>query len=221
VALGLVELLSRVGFYRPIVSGVPDNDLELIRSRDQVPDDRIGDAYTAAQRLTSARPSVPAWDESSSGSSRSNRPATSWWSRGPTSLGRRRSNSRSTPESPNTSDYRSWRSSTGTAAEFVERIVFGRDSFGEDAIAAIIVNRVEPAALETLDDALAPTELDDPVWAIAEEPTLRQPSLDQRPYVLAGGEVVVIGTTDWVFGLAVDAAVSKVTANSLDRYVGR
>jgi len=86
---------------------------------------------------------------------------------------------------------------------------------------AIIVNRVEPAALETLDDALAHTELDDPVWAIAEVPTLRQPSLDQRPYVLAGGEVVVIGTTDWVFGLAVDAAVSKVTANSLDRYVGR
>jgi hypothetical protein len=42
-----------------------------------------------------------------------------------------------------------------------------------------------------------------------------------RPYPDSGGEVVVIGTTDWVFGLAADPAVARVTANVLDRYLGR
>lgn len=41
-----------------------------------------------------------------------------------------------------------------------------------------------------------------------------------RPYGLDAGEVVTVGTTDWVFGLAGDAAVGRVTANVLDRYVG-
>ncbi|MEM7341866.1 MAG: N,N-dimethylformamidase beta subunit family domain-containing protein [Actinomycetota bacterium] len=35
-----------------------------------------------------------------------------------------------------------------------------------------------------------------------------------------GGEVVTVGTTDWVFGLATDPAVAKVTANVLDRLLG-
>ena len=54
VALGLVELLSRrvsrVGFYRPIVQRLPDNDLDLIRAHYQMPDERIGYAFTAAER---------------------------------------------------------------------------------------------------------------------------------------------------------------------------
>jgi hypothetical protein len=29
----------------------------------------------------------------------------------------------------------------------------------------------------------------------------------------------VVGTTDWVFGLATDPAVAQVTANILDRYL--
>ncbi|MDX2379224.1 MAG: hypothetical protein QNM02_05650 [Acidimicrobiia bacterium] len=41
-----------------------------------------------------------------------------------------------------------------------------------------------------------------------------------RPFGAAGGEVVTIGTTDWVFGLAEDVAVGRVTANVLDRFVG-
>ena len=40
VALGLVEHLSRrvsrLGFFRPIVQSVPDNDIELIRARYQL-----------------------------------------------------------------------------------------------------------------------------------------------------------------------------------------
>ncbi len=38
-----------------------------------------------------------------------------------------------------------------------------------------------------------------------------------RPFGADAGEVVTIGTTDWVFGLANDAAVARVTTNVLDR----
>ncbi len=38
-----------------------------------------------------------------------------------------------------------------------------------------------------------------------------------RPFGDAGGEVVTIGTTDWVFALASDAAAQQVTRNVLDR----
>ncbi|MFK8024253.1 MAG: N,N-dimethylformamidase beta subunit family domain-containing protein [Ilumatobacter sp.] len=38
-----------------------------------------------------------------------------------------------------------------------------------------------------------------------------------RPFGSDGGEVVTIGTTDWVFGLASDAAVQQVTSNVLSR----
>ena len=51
VALGLVELVShrvsRVGFFRPIVQSLPDNDIELVRSRYQLADDQVGFAFTA------------------------------------------------------------------------------------------------------------------------------------------------------------------------------
>lgn len=39
-----------------------------------------------------------------------------------------------------------------------------------------------------------------------------------RPFGTEGGEVVTIGTTDWVFGLPHDPAVARVTANVLDRF---
>lgn len=41
-----------------------------------------------------------------------------------------------------------------------------------------------------------------------------------RPAGADGGEVITIGTTDWVFGLAQDRLVAQVTANALDRYLG-
>jgi hypothetical protein len=40
-----------------------------------------------------------------------------------------------------------------------------------------------------------------------------------RPFGASGGEVVTIGTTDWVFGLADDPAVGQVTRNVLERFV--
>ncbi len=39
-----------------------------------------------------------------------------------------------------------------------------------------------------------------------------------RPFGPEGGEVATVGTTDWVFGLAEDHHVGKVTANVLDRF---
>jgi hypothetical protein len=38
-----------------------------------------------------------------------------------------------------------------------------------------------------------------------------------RPFGEDGGEVITIGSTDWVFGLATDPAVAQVTRNVLDR----
>jgi len=42
-----------------------------------------------------------------------------------------------------------------------------------------------------------------------------------RPAGSAGGQVITVGTTDWVFGLAKDAVVQRVTANALDRMLSR
>jgi hypothetical protein len=38
-----------------------------------------------------------------------------------------------------------------------------------------------------------------------------------RPFGTRGGEVVTVGSTDWTFGLANDATVSRVTSNVLRR----
>ena len=197
VALGLVELLSRrvsrVGFYRPIVQALPDNDLELIRSRYQVPDERIGYAFTAAQR-TDVGPANRAGMERIVERFKQIEAASDFvvvegtdftGASSPIELevNARIAEHLGLPIVAVVDGHRC------SAAEIVERIVIGRDSFGEDAIAAIIVNRVEPTALELLDDEVARIDLDDPVWAIAEEPTLRQPSLDQLRRAL-GAELI-------------------------------
>ncbi len=194
VALGLVELLSRrvsdVGFYRPIVQTVPDNDLELIRSRYQLPDERIGYAFTAAQRIDAGPANragmeriVERFKQIESVSDFVVVEGTDFT--GASSPIELEVNARIAEHLglPIVAVVDGHRCSS---VEIIERIVIGRDSFGDDAIAAIIVNRVEPAALGPLNEALARIELPDPVWAIAEEPTLRQPSLDQLRSALGG-----------------------------------
>ena len=42
-----------------------------------------------------------------------------------------------------------------------------------------------------------------------------------RPFGPAGGEVVTIGSTDWVFGLGADPLVERVTRNVIDHGLGR
>ena len=44
--------MSRLGFFRPVIRSVPDNDIELIRERYQLPDERIGHAYVADELRT-------------------------------------------------------------------------------------------------------------------------------------------------------------------------
>jgi hypothetical protein len=41
-----------------------------------------------------------------------------------------------------------------------------------------------------------------------------------RPCGTSGGEVVTVGSTDWVFGLAEDATVGTVTNNIVTRLAG-
>jgi len=187
VALGLVELLSRrvsrVGFYRPIVQALPDNDLELIRSHYDLPDERIGHAFTAAERSNAGRATrsdleriVERFKQIESASEFVVVEGTDFTgASSPIELdvNARISEHLGAPIVAVVDGHRC------TAAQIAERIAVGRESFGDDAITAIIVNRVDPRVLEPLRDRLARLDLDDPVWPIAEEPTLRQPSLEQ------------------------------------------
>ena len=223
VALGLVELLSRrvsrVGFYRPIVQALPDNDLELIRSRYQVPDERIGYAFTAAQR-TDAGPAhragmgriVERFKQIESASDFVVVEGTDFT--GASSPIELEVNARIAEHLglPIVAVVDGHRCS---AAEIVERIVIGRDSFGDDAITAIIVNRVGATALEPLDDALARLDLDDPVWAIVEEPALRQPSLDQLRRAL-GAELVAGDPDDLTRPVGAIKVAAMTVPNLLD-----
>jgi len=43
----------------------------------------------------------------------------------------------------------------------------------------------------------------------------------EPPGEVPAGEVIVVGTTDWVFGLVDDPAVAQVTANVLNRHLSR
>jgi len=218
VALGLVELLSRrvsrVGFYRPIVQALPDNDLDLIRSRYEVPDERIGHAFTAAER-TDVGPAnragmdriVERFKQIEAASDFVVVEGTDFT--GASSPIELEVNAR-IAEHLGLSIVAVVDGHHCSAAEIIERIVIGRDSFGDDAIAAIIVNRVEPSELEPLDDALAGIDLDDPVWAIPEEPALRQPSLDQLRVALDAE--LVAGDPD---GLSRPVGAIKVAAMSV------
>ena len=197
VALGLVELLSRrvsrVGFYRPIVQRLPDNDLELIGSRYEMPDERIGYAFTAAER-TRAGGATSAGMERIVERFREIEAASEFvvvegtdftGASSPVELevNARIAEHLGAPVVAVVDGYRC------SASTIIERIAVGRDSLGDDAITAIIVNRVDPSVLEPLDEALARIDLGDPVWAIPEEPRLRRPSLDQLRTAL-GAELV-------------------------------
>ena len=197
VALGLVELLSRrvsrVGFYRPIVQRLPDNDLELIGSRYEMPDERIGYAFTAAER-TRAGGATSAGMERIVERFREIEAASEFvvvegtdftGASSPVELevNARIAEHLGAPVVAVVDGYRC------SASTIIERIAVGRDSLGDDAITAIIVNRVDPSVLAPLDEALARIDLGDPVWAIPEEPRLRRPSLDQLRTAL-GAELV-------------------------------
>jgi phosphate acetyltransferase len=197
VALGLVEMLSRrvprVGFFRPIVQRLPDNDLELIRGHYQMPDERIGYAYTAAERTRAGNATsagmehiverFKAIEAVSDFVVVEGTDFTGASSPVELEVNARISRHLGAPIVAVVDGYRC------TATAIVERIGVGRDSLGDDAIVAIIVNRVDPAVLDALAGALADVDLHDPVWTIPEEPTLRRPSLDQLRSALGAEQV--------------------------------
>ena len=223
VALGLVELLSRrvsqVGFYRPVVQSLPDNDLELIRARYQVPDERIGYAFTAAER-TDAGPAnragmgriVERFKQIEAASDFVVVEGTDFT--GASSPIELEVNVRIAEHLalPIVAVVDGHRCSAG---QIVERIVIGRDAFGHDAIAAIIVNRVDPAVIEPLLAALARIELDDQVWPIPDEPTLRQPSLEQLRSAL-GAELVAGDPDDLTRPVGAIKVAAMTVPNMLD-----
>ncbi len=187
VALGLVELLSRrvsrVGFFRPIVQSLPDNDLELIRSRYGLPDERIGYAYTAEERRDAGNATragmeriVERFKQIDAVSDFVVVEGTDF--KGASSpieleVNARISEHLGAPVVAVVNGHHC------TVTELVERVAVGRDSLGDEAITAMIVNRVDRAVIEELGPELAGLDLDDPIWAVPEEPALRQPSLDQ------------------------------------------
>jgi phosphate acetyltransferase len=223
VALGLVELLSRrvsrVGFYRPIVQSLPDNDLELIRSHYRLPDERIGHAFTAAERTSAGRPTragmeriVERFKQIEAVSDFVVVEGTDF--KGASSPIELEVNAR-IAEHLGVPIVAVVDGHHCRAGEIVERIAVGRDSLGDEAITAIIVNRVDPTVLDPLAAALGDLELDDPVWAIPEQPTLRQPSLEQLRSAL--GAELVAGDPDDLTRLVGGVKVAAMSVpNMLD-----
>jgi phosphate acetyltransferase len=197
VALGLVELLSRrvsrVGFFRPIVQSLPDNDLELIRSHYGLPDERVGFGVTAAERSSAMGSNrvgmeriVERFKQVEAASDFVVVEGTDFTgASAPVELevNARISEHLGAPVVAVVDGHRC------RVDAIVERIAVGRESLGDEAITAIIVNRVEPTVVGPLGEALDQVELDDPVWAIVEQPTLREPSLEQLRAAL-GAELV-------------------------------
>jgi phosphate acetyltransferase len=207
MALGLVELLSRrvsqVGFFRPIVRTLPDRELELIRSRYDLPDERLGHALTAHELRTLANASpgidvgmeraVERFKEIEAHSDIVVIEGTDFTS----------------ASSPVELDFNA-RLARHLGApvlavvnghgcsvdEIVDRIEVSRESLGGDAILAMVVNRVDPVLVERLRDRIGRLDTDgDPVWAIPEEAVLRHPSLEQLREAL-GAEVLAGGDDD-------------------------
>jgi phosphate acetyltransferase len=197
VALGLVELLSRrvgrVGFFRPIVQSLPDNDLELIRSRYDLPEERSGYAYTAEERSHVGNATsggmeriVERFKQIESASEFVVVEGTDFTgAAAPVELevNTRIATHLGTPVVAVVNGHGC------TVDEIVDRIAVGRDSIGDHAILAMVVNRADPAVTDALRSRLDQLALEDPVWVIAEEPALRRPSLDQLRVAL-GAELV-------------------------------
>jgi len=202
VALGLVELLSRrvgkVGFYRPVVQSLPDNDLELIRSRYDLPDERCGYAFTADERREVGNATRAGMERIVERFKQIEAESDFVVVEGTDFTG---------ASSPIELEV-NLRVSEHLGApivvvvnghdrivdEIVDRIKVGRDSFGDDAITAMVVNRVADHCLDPLRDRLADVDGDHPVWAVPELPVLRQPSLSQLQGAL--GAHLVAGHPD-------------------------
>ncbi len=213
VTLGLVEMLARrvksVGFYRPLVPRAPDNDVELIRARYQLPDECVGYAFTADEyrSFVATRGPVAAMERALDRYKRVEAHCDVVVIEGSDFTG---------PDSPIEleANVRFARNLGATVVavvnghdrsvdEIVDAAAVGRESLGDDVIAAVVVNRTDPGLIDDVNVALAnslaegrPTgSAPPPAWAVPEEPALRQPSVEQLAARLDG---------TWIAGSADD-----------------
>jgi phosphate acetyltransferase len=203
VTLGLVEMLARrvksVGFYRPVVPRSPDNDIELIRARYQLPDERVGYAFTAEEyrHFVAAHGPVAAME-------RALRRYKQIESRcdvvviegsdftGPDSPVELEANARFA-RNLGAAVVAVVNGHDRTVDEIVDATAVGQESLGAELI-AMVVNRTHPALIDDVNAALAGaisngrTANDEPhpAWAVPEEPALRQPSVEQLATRLGG-----------------------------------
>jgi phosphate acetyltransferase len=204
VTLGLVEMLARrvkaVGFFRPVVPRSPDNDIELVRARYALPDERVGHAFTADEYrdVVAAHGPVAAMERALDRYKRIEAHCDVVVIEGSDFTG---------PDSPveldtNVRFARNLGASIVAIVnghersidQIVDAIAVGRESIGDDRIAAMIVNRTEPALVDEVNAAVAAALANNhrasdhsyPAWAIPEEPALRQPSVEQLAARLGG-----------------------------------
>lgn len=193
VTLGVVEMLARrvqsVGFFRPVVRTTPDNDTELIRARYQLPDERVGYAFTAEQyrHFVAARGLTAAMERALRRFKQIEASCDVVVIEGSDFTG---------PDSPVELDVNArFARNLGAAViavvnghgrradEILDATAVGYESLGDDLIAAI-VNRTDPALIDEVNAALAGSleragDGSIPAWAVPEVAALRHPSVEQ------------------------------------------
>lgn len=203
VTLGLVEMLARrvqsVGFFRPVVPRDPDNDIELIRSRYSLPDERVGHAFTADEyrHFVAARGPAAAMERALRHYKQIEARCDAVVIEGSDFTG---------PDSPVELEANArFARNLGaiviavvngherTVDEIVDATAVGQESLGDDLI-AVVVNRTVPDLIDEVNTAVTDTltlghtagGAPLPAWAVPEVPELRQPSLEQLAARLGG-----------------------------------
>ncbi len=231
VALGLVELLShrvsRIGFFRPIVQRVPDNDLELIRARYHLPDDQVGFAFIADELRELVSGTREVADAGMAQAVAAYRALEEHCDivviEGTDFTG---------PSAPLEFDFNARvarhlgapvlavvNGSGRTVDEVIETVRVSEESLtGQgDTVLALIVNRVDPSSLDAVKAALARRpEHAPPVWALPEDDALRYPTLAELGTALAAD--VVSGHLD---DLSREVRHVKVAAMSVPNLLDR
>ena len=189
IALGLVELLSRrsstVGFFRPIVAHAPDSDLELIRARYQIPDDRIGYAFTTDEyrrkiaddgEAAAVSHAIAAYKAIEAVSDIVVVEGTDFT--GPSSPVEAEVNAHLARHlgAPVVAVVNGHRRSVD---DIVEAMQMNRETYGDESIIAMIVNRADRTVRDALVDKRGDNPSGPPVWMIPDAPVMRQPSFEQ------------------------------------------
>ncbi len=221
----LVGRVGRVGFFRPIVHAVPDNDLELMRAQFELPAERIGYAFDS-NALTELEGGAPGADngglatvlaaykgiEAASdfvvieGSDFSGASA-------PLELdvNARLARHLGSPVIVVVNGH------DLEPAAIVARVDVVEDTFDarRQEVVGVVVNRVPPDRLAELEALLPDVGIDAPVWTLPDEPMLRRPTLGQLADAL---DADVLGGVEDELGRPVGAikVAAMTVGNVLD-----